>query len=52
MVASFMVAVAIAMVRGESLTCSRFGLLYRERVGWETQSRDAFLGVLALGTIG
>ena len=51
MVASFMVAVAVAMARGESLTCSCFGLLYRERVGWKTQSRDAFLGVLALGTI-
>jgi uncharacterized membrane protein YphA (DoxX/SURF4 family) len=51
MVASFIAAVAIAMARGESLTRSCFGLLYRERVGWKTQSRDAFLGVLALVTI-
>ena len=33
MLLSFMLAVGIAMARGDSLSCSCFGLLYRERVG-------------------
>ena len=48
MLGSFMVAVGVVMARGESLTCSCFGLLYRERVGWSTQVRDAFLLLMAL----
>lgn len=37
MLVSFMVAVGVAMVRKLNLSCSCFGLLYRERVGWSTQ---------------
>ncbi len=48
MLASFMIAVGIAMVRKLNLNCSCFGLLYRERVGWSTQIRDAILLVMAL----
>ncbi len=44
---SFMIAVAKAMSRDQNLECSCFGLLYRERVGWSTQIRDAFLIVIA-----
>ena len=47
MLGSFMIAVGIAMVRRQNSTCSCFGLLYRERVGWRTQMRDALLVVLA-----
>ncbi len=43
----FMIAVGIAMARGLNLTCSCFGLLYREKVGWATQARDAVLLLLA-----
>lgn len=45
---SFLVAVAAAMKRGLDVTCSCFGLLYRERVGWRTLIRDAVLATLAL----
>ncbi len=48
MLLSFMAAVGVVMFRGENLSCSCFGLLYRERVGWPTQVRDAFLLLLAL----
>ena len=44
----FMIAVSVAMARKLNLTCSCFGLLYRERVGWSTQIRDAILLALAL----
>jgi hypothetical protein len=44
---SFMTAVAIAMYRKQDLTCTCFGLLYRERVGWNTQTRDGILWLLA-----
>ena len=47
LLASFMGAVGIAMARGQDLNCSCFGLLYRERVGWSTQLRDALLCLLA-----
>jgi len=48
MLAMFMLAVGIAMARKINLTCSCFGLLYRERVGWTTQLRDGVLLALAL----
>ncbi|MDE2718615.1 MAG: DoxX family membrane protein [Chloroflexota bacterium] len=48
MLGVFMVAVGVAMVRKLNLTCSCFGLLYRERVGWSTQIRDGVLLALAL----
>lgn len=44
----FMIAVGVAMVRKLNLSCSCFGLLYRERVGWSTQVRDGILLALAL----
>ena len=48
MLLSFMTAVGTAMARGQSLSCSCFGLLYRERVGWSTQIRDGVLLAIAL----
>ena len=48
MLLTFMFAVGVAMARKLNLTCSCFGLLYRERVGWSTQIRDAILLALAL----
>ena len=48
MLLSFMLAVGIAMARGDSLSCACFGLLYRERVGWPTQLRDGALLAMAL----
>ncbi len=48
MLVTFMIAVGIAMARKLNLTCSCFGLLYRERVGWSTQVRDGVLLALAL----
>ena len=48
MLVSFMAAVAIGMARKQNLTCTCFGLLYRERVGWNTQARDAILALMAL----
>ncbi len=48
MLVVFMIAVGMAMIRKLNLTCSCFGLLYRERVGWSTQIRDAILLALAL----
>ena len=43
----FMSAIGVAMVRKQNLNCSCFGLLYRERVGWGTQTRDGILVILA-----
>ena len=48
MLLAFMAAVGVAMARKMNLTCSCFGLLYRERVGWSTQIRDGILLALAL----
>ena len=48
MLLSFMAAAGVAMARGLSLSCSCFGLLYRERVGWSTQIRDGILLAMAL----
>ena len=48
MLLSFMTAVGTAMAHGQSLSCSCFGLLYRERVGWSTQVRDGALLAMAL----
>ena len=48
MLLTFMIAVGVAMARKLNLTCSCFGLLYRERVGWSTQVRDGVLLALAL----
>ena len=48
MLLTFMLAVGIAMARGDSLSCACFGLLYRERVGWATQARDGVLLAMAL----
>ena len=48
MLLTFMIAVGVAMARKLNLTCSCFGLLYRERVGWSTQARDAVLLAIAL----
>ena len=48
MLVMFMIAVGVAMARKLNLTCSCFGLLYRERVGWSTQIRDGILLALAL----
>ena len=48
MLLTFMFAVGVAMARKLNLTCSCFGLLYRERVGWSTQIRDAILLAVAL----
>lgn len=45
---SFMIAVGVAMWRRTNLECSCFGLLYRERVGWSTQIRDAVLLVMTV----
>ena len=45
---AFMIAVGLAMLRGFDLSCSCFGLLYRERVGWGTQVRDGVLLLMAL----
>ena len=44
----FMAAVAIVMVRGQDVSCACFGLLYRERVGWQTEIRDGILLALAM----
>ena len=43
-----MIAVGVAMLRKQNLTCSCFGLLYRERVGWKTQIRDSVLLLMSL----
>ncbi len=48
MLLAFMVAVGWAMARNLNLSCSCFGLLYRERVGWQTQIRDGILLAMAL----
>jgi uncharacterized membrane protein YphA (DoxX/SURF4 family) len=40
---AFMVAVAIAIKRGDHLECSCFGLLYREPIGRSTLVRDGIL---------
>ena len=48
MLLAFMGAVGVVMVRGQSLSCACFGLLYRERVGWSTQIRDGILLAMAL----
>ena len=48
MLVTFMIAVGVAMARKLNLTCSCFGLLYRERVGWSTQIRDGILLAVAL----
>lgn len=48
---TFLVAAAAAMARGLDLTCSCFGLLYRERVGWPTLTRDALLAGLVLAVL-
>lgn len=48
MLVVFMVAVGVAMARKLNLSCSCFGLLYRERVGWSTQVRDGILLAMAL----
>lgn len=45
----FMIAVGAAMARRIHLSCSCFGLLYEERVGWSTLARDAVLLGMALG---
>ena len=46
---AFMVTVGTAMARKQNLSCSCFGLLYREKVGWHTLYRDAILlGMAAL----
>ncbi|MBM3934463.1 MAG: DoxX family membrane protein [SAR202 cluster bacterium] len=47
-IVAFMVAVAVAMARKFNLTCTCFGLLYREKVGWKTQARDAVLLAMAV----
>ena len=44
----FMITVGVAMLRKQNLTCSCFGLLYRERVGWKTQIRDSVLLLMSL----
>ncbi|MBM3933704.1 MAG: DoxX family membrane protein [SAR202 cluster bacterium] len=46
LIVCFITAVATAMRKGLNLSCSCFGLLYRERVGWITQVRDFFLLLL------
>ena len=43
MLVSFAIAVTIVMLRHENLSCSCFGLLYQERVGWPTLVRDLVL---------
>lgn len=43
----FMGAVGFAIVTKKNLSCACFGLLYRERVGWTTLFRDAFLLAIA-----
>ena len=48
MLVVFLIAVGAAMIRKLNLTCSCFGLLYRERVGWPTQIRDGILLAMAL----
>lgn len=47
LLATFVLATALAMARRMNLTCSCFGLLYRERVGVGTVSRDLVLVGLA-----
>ena len=51
MLVTFMIAVGSAMVRGLNLSCSCFGILYRERVGWPTQIRDSVLLAMAVYVI-
>lgn len=48
MLVVFVIAVGVAMARKLNVSCSCFGLLYRERVGWTTQVRDAILLAMAL----
>ncbi len=48
MLVVFMMAVGWAMARGLNLSCACYGLLYRERVGWQTQIRDGILLAMAL----
>ena len=48
MLVVFMIAVGVAMARKLNISCNCFGLLYRERVGWSTQIRDAILLAMAL----
>lgn len=45
---SFIVAVSVAIRRRLNLDCSCFGLLYRERVGYQTLARDGVLLAFAL----
>ena len=51
MLVTFMIVVGSAMVRGLNLSCSCFGILYRERVGWPTQIRDSVLLAMAVYVI-
>ena len=45
---SFMIVVAIILRRKQRLICECFGLLFPERVGWNTQLRNAFLCAVCL----
>jgi peroxiredoxin len=47
LLATFMLAVAFAMIRGRKPDCHCFGQLHSAPVGWQTLVRNALLGVLA-----
>lgn len=48
MLSTFAVAVSVVMARHQNLSCSCFGLLYSERVGWHTLVRDALLALMGV----
>lgn len=48
MLGSFVAAMLTAMKQGRNVECSCFGLLYREKVGWNTVARDAVLAGAAI----
>ena len=48
MVASFMIAALWAIARRLNLTCSCFGLLYRERIGLSTVVRDIVMAACCI----
>lgn len=51
MTVSFVFAISIATLQKQNLTCTCFGLLYRERVGWPTLARDLVLLSLAVSLL-
>jgi uncharacterized membrane protein YphA (DoxX/SURF4 family) len=48
MLTSFLIAMVVAILQKRHVECTCFGLLYREKVGWNTVARDLVLAGLAV----